>query len=533
MGLDTSQREALLNEAQTSSYDVIIIGGGITGAGILREAALRGLSAILIEAEDFASGTSSKSTKLIHGGLRYLAMGHVHVVREAARERKRVHRLAPHLAEPRWLMLPAANRFELAKYVIGVTAYEKLGQVEQPDKHFNLKGAELEHFEPLLNRQRYPHACVYREYLTDDARLVLANVRGGIEAGGTAINKLRVTGLHKQGNKVDGVAVTCQLTQESFVIQGRSVINAAGPWVESICQMDGLAMPKSMVLSKGIHIVVPRQKLPVAQMTFTVSLDGRPVFVIPKGESVYLGTTDTLHEKAEVWPEVTPADVDYLFEPIQRYYDVKLSRDDCLTSWAGLRPLIFETGKSTKEISRKDEVWLSESGLITIAGGKLTGYRKMAEDAVSKACQLLGLPFESTIADEALPGGDIPGNLRQSALDLTQVYPMHDALSERLIHLYGGEGKQVLAMGKQTLLPEGSVFTGEVRWAIHEEGATSLEDVLYRRTRAALYAPAETSQLVAPMAELMAGELGWSQQRRDAEVSHVQQLLAADIAFRA
>ena len=188
MGLDSNQRQALLTETQNTKYDIIVIGGGITGAGILREASLRGLSALLIESDDFASGTSSKSTKLIHGGLRYLAMGHVHVVREAARERKRVHRLAPHLAEPRWLMLPAANRFELAKYVVGVTAYEKLGQVGKQDKHFNLRGAELEDFEPLLDQSNFPHACVYREYLTDDARLVMANVRGGIQAGGTAVN---------------------------------------------------------------------------------------------------------------------------------------------------------------------------------------------------------------------------------------------------------------------------------------------------------------------------------------------------------
>ncbi len=533
MVLDASQRQSLLAEAQANHFDIIVVGGGITGAGILREAALRGLSAILVEAEDFASGTSSKSTKLIHGGLRYLAMGHVHVVREAARERKRVHRLAPHLAEPRWLMLPAANRFELAKYIVGVTAYEKLGQVEKQDKHFNLSGAELEAFEPLLNRDNYPHACVYREYLTDDARLVLANVRAGIQAGGMAINKLKVTGLHKIANKVKGVSVKCQTSGEAFVIQGNAIINAAGPWVEQICQMDGVPMPKSMVLSKGIHVVVPATKLPVKQMTFSISLDDRPVFVVPKGETVYLGTTDTLHKHAEVWPEVTADEVEYLFEPIKRYYGVTLERDDCLTSWAGLRPLIFESGKSTKEISRKDEVWLSDSGLITIAGGKLTGYRKMAEDALDKACELLGIEFSASEVDEALPGGDLGSNLRQSALDLAQTYPMPDALSDRLIKLYGAESKQVLALGKQTLLPEGSVFSGEVYWSMREEGAGSLEDVLYRRTRAALYEPEESQQLVAPIAELMASELGWSAEQTAAEVAHVQALLAADVAFRA
>ncbi len=358
--LDASQRQALLASIESEQFDVIVVGGGITGAGILREASLRGLSAILIEAEDFASGTSSKSTKLIHGGLRYLAMGHVHVVREAARERKRVNQLAPHLAEPKWLTLPSANRFELIKYQIGVTAYEQLGQVAKADKHFNLSGEALAEYEPGLNRDRFPYACVYREYLTDDARLVLANVRAGVQAGGQAINKTRVTGIVKQNEKVVGVEAKCQLTGTELKINGKIVINAAGPWVEQICQLDGLPMRKSMVLSKGIHIVVDAARLPIKEMVFSVSKDNRPVFMIPRGETVYIGTTDTLYEGPDVWPEVTAAEVEYLFEPVQRYFDVRLTRDACLTSWAGLRPLIYEPGKSTKEISRKDEVWVSE-----------------------------------------------------------------------------------------------------------------------------------------------------------------------------
>ena len=533
MGLDASQREQLLNDAQNEDFDLIIIGGGITGAGILREASLRGLSAILVEAEDFASGTSSKSTKLIHGGLRYLAMGHVHVVREAARERKRVHQLAPHLAEPKWLLLPAANRFELAKYVVGVTAYEKLGQVGKKDKHFNLSADALSEFEPLLDQGNFPHACVYREYLTDDARLVIANVRAGIQAGGKAINKLKVIGMHKEKDRVRGVEVTCQLTGATFVIRGRGVINAAGPWVEQICAFDGLPMPKSMVLSKGIHVVVSAEKLPVKQMTFAVGLDNRPLFVVPKGQTAYLGTTDTLHNGAEVWPEVTTAEVEYLFEPIQRYYGIQLTLADCLTSWAGLRPLIHETGKSTKEISRKDEVWLSESGLVTIAGGKLTGYRKMAEDAVNKACEVIGFKFEALELDDPLPGGDIGTSLRQCGLDLSQSFPMSDEKSERLVKLYGAESRDVLRRGKRSLLPDGLVFDGEVTWAIEEEGAQSLEDVLYRRTRVALYSPAESLELISPVADLMASHLGWSVDRRDQEVANMNRLLAADLSFRA
>ena len=358
-------------------------------------------------------------------------------------------------------------------------------------------------------------------------------MRAGIQAGGKAINKLKVTGIYKEKDRVRGVEVECQLSGERFMVRGRGVINAAGPWVEQICALDDLPMPKSMVLSKGIHVVVPADKLPARQMTFAVTEDDRPLFIVPRGNTAYLGTTDTIHKGAEIWPEVTGAEVEYLFEPIQRYYGISLKRSDCLTSWAGLRPLIYQTGKSTKEISRKDEVWLSESGLVTIAGGKLTGYRKMAEDAVNKACEVIGFKFEPLDLNDPLPGGDIGTSLRQCALDLTQSFPMADEQAERLVKLYGAESHAVLSLGSQTLLPEGSVVSGEVSWAIEEEGAQNLEDVLYRRTRAALYSPAESLELVAPIAELMSARLGWSTDRRDQEIAQVNKLLAADLAFRA
>ena len=340
-------------------FDLIVIGGGITGAGIFREATLKGLCAALIEAEDFASGTSSKSTKLIHGGLRYLAMGHIPVVREAARERKRVNKIAPHLAEPKWLMLPAANRIELLKYQLGVSVYERLGQVSKADRHFSLSGQRLEQQEPLLNQDNYPHACLYREYLTDDARLVIGNIRAGVNAGGIAANRLQVTGLIKDDSRIKGVRAVCKINGDEIIVKGRVVINAAGPWVEQVCSLDGLTMPKTMVLSKGIHVVIPRHILPVREMVFTVASDHRPIFVIPRGDVVYIGTTDNKHPQgAEIWPEVRLAEMDYVLEPMHRYFGIRVKTSDCLTTWAGLRPLIHQQGKTTKELSRKDEVWV-------------------------------------------------------------------------------------------------------------------------------------------------------------------------------
>jgi len=527
--MKSSARQQTLDTLESQVYDLIVIGGGITGAGILREAALRGLSVALLEAADFASGTSSKSTKLIHGGLRYLAMGHVQLVREAALERKRVNQLAPHLAEPQWLMVPTSHYLEYMKYRVGISVYESLGQVAGPDRHFNLSGDALKAFEPELDVSAFPRSSVYLEYLTDDARLVMANIRAGVQAGGIAANKLAVTGVIKDRRQVSGVTAKCAISGQEIVVKARGVINAAGPWVEKICALDGVAMTKSMVLLKGVHLVVPRAKLPIQRMVFTQSLDQRPVFAIPRGDVVYIGTTDSVYEQgAQIWPEVLPEEVRYLLEPMQRYFGVRLTQADCLTTWAGLRPLISETGKSSKEISRKDEVWISQSGLITIAGGKLTGYRKMAEDTVDAASRLIGLAQADGGDDTPLPGGDFTGGIDNLLLHLTQKYPMNDTVALRLVRLYGAEAEQVLALGADSLVAAGSVLSGEVAWALQKEGAQNLEDVIYRRTRVALYQPEEAAAILPRLTDMMAAELGWAEDKKTREIAHVMALLNAD-----
>lgn len=526
--LDVKSRGKVLAELESREFDLVVIGGGITGAGILRDAGLRGLSVALIEAEDFASGTSSKSTKLIHGGIRYLAMGHVHVVREAARERKRVHQIAPHLAEPKWLTLPARNRIEWLKYVIGVNVYERLGQVSGADKHFNISGKDLAEHEPLIDRAAYPYACVYREYLTDDARLVIANIRAGTRAGGVAMNRLRVTGLVKENAKTSGVHATCGLTGEQVVVRGKAVINAAGPGVESICQMEGMNPPKAMVLSKGVHIVVPRSKLPLRQMVLTVTDDNRPVFAIPRGDVIYVGTTDTRYPANEVWPEVLPEEVEYLYRPVKSYFGVSLGQADCVSSWAGLRPLIAQSGRSTKEISRRDEVWVSQSGLITIAGGKLTGYRKMAEDTVDQACRVLGITRPEPSIDEPLPGGDFSGGVDDLAKTLARQHQVSQPAARRLCLLYGNEAAEVIKMGTEPLGPGTGLLKGEVDWAMHFEGASTLEDLLYRRTRLAYYSPLQVAASVEPAADMMAPYLDWTAEEKQRQVDSVRARFAAD-----
>lgn len=526
--LDATARESVLAALQDEAFDLVVIGGGITGAGILRDAAQRGLRVALLEADDFSAGTSSKSTKLIHGGIRYLAQGHVMLVREAALERKRVHRIAPHLAEPKWLTLPARNLFEWMKWKIGVMAYERLGAVDKGDRHFDVSGDELARHEPLIDRKRYPRACVYREYLTDDSRLVLGNVRAGIEAGGMAASKLEVTGVVKDDGKVSGVTARCRLTGEEMVVKGKAIINAAGPWVESVAAFDGLETPKSLVLSKGVHIVVAREKLPLSQMVMTITTDNRPVFMIPRGEVVYIGTTDSRYEQTDTWPEVLPEEIDYLLRQPREYCGVELTRDDCLTTWAGLRPLISQSGKSTREISRKDEIWVSESGFITIAGGKLTGYRKMAEDTVDEACKLIGCAPPEVDRERPLPGGDFDVSVAELARDLTQTWPMPDDRAQRLVSLYGAESNEVLTFGDEEVVDGAGLVEGEVHWAITREGALSVEDILYRRTRACYYLPAHVPALIEPVTRLAARTLEWSDDEQARQIEAMRARFETD-----
>lgn len=526
--LDATARESVLQTLARETFDLAVIGGGITGAGILRDAAMRGMKVALLEADDFSSGTSSKSTKLIHGGIRYLAQGHVTLVREAALERKRVHRIAPHLAEPKWLMLPARSRLEWLKYKVGVFAYEQLGQVAPHDRHFDVSGEAMARHEPLIDRSRYPYACVYREYLTDDSRLVLANIRAGVAEGGVAVNRLPVDGVVKEGGRVTGVTATCRLSGEQVTVKAKGVINAAGPWVESICRLDDMPPQKPLVLSKGVHIIVAKDKLPLSGPVMTITRDRRPVFLIPRLDVVYIGTTDSRYDDADTWPSVLEEEVRYLLEPVRDYCNVELGIDDVLTSWAGLRPLISQTGKSTREISRRDEIWISDSGLVTIAGGKLTGYRKMAEDTVDEACRLVGFTPPARIRERPLPGGNFESTLGQLALDLTQRWPMPDDEADRLVSLYGTEAGDVLALGERPLAGKRGVREGEVHWAVRHEGAGSIEDILYRRTRTAYYAPEQVDALIEPVARLVAGSLGWDTAEKESQVDAIRRRLAED-----
>jgi glycerol-3-phosphate dehydrogenase len=531
--ISTPDRAANLDRLEAGLFDCVIVGGGITGAGIAREATERGLTAALLEAKDFSSGTSSRSSKLIHGGLRYLAMGDVLLVRETARERKAIRLMAPHLAEPRWMVVPVRSRRGLLKMRAAIAAYERLGGVEEGDLHRNWSAEDLKREEPALRRSEYRWACSYREYLTDDARLVLANLRAAVLEGATALNYARVDGLFREGERVAGVEAICRWTGRRIRVRGRCVINAAGPWVEAMRSLEDPSAPPLLHLSKGIHVVLLPERIPIRNMIVLGTADGRSIFVIRRGEVVYVGTTDTTYPRsAEEWPQITSGDVEYLLEPLPRCLNVEpVKPDEVVAAWAGLRPLISEPGKKPTEISRRDEILIGPGGVVTIAGGKLTGYRLMARRTVEKAAAVAGLELRPGADDpRPLPGGDFDGDLgRLSGQLARQGAP--GAAAERLARLYGVEALELLEDGFHPLVEGGSVAAEEVDWAILMEGAVTLEDVLYRRTRVPFYDPSLRERVVEPVADRMAALLGWDASRRMREVESVRGRLTQDLAF--
>lgn len=375
--------EKLTNE----EFDLVVIGGGITGGGIALDAASRGMKVALVEKGDFASGTSSKSTKLIHGGLRYLKQFDFWLVKEVGSERAIVHKLAPHLVLPEKMLLPLIENGSYGKWLtsIGLKVYDILAQVEGDDKRKMLEKKEALKLEPLLPKKILKGAGYYAEYRTDDARLTIENIKSSLQFGAQALNYASVEDFIYEDNKVAGVDVKDHFSNKTFSIKSKYVISAAGPWVDELRSVNNSKKGKQLHLTKGVHLVFPHEKLPVKHSVYFDVPDGRMMFAIPRGKVTYIGTTDTNFNKDKDNVRTDLADAIYLISAVNNMFpSIELEMEDIISSWAGLRPLIHEEGKSASELSRKDEIFTSDTGLISIAGGKLTGYRKMAERVVDR-----------------------------------------------------------------------------------------------------------------------------------------------------
>ncbi len=525
-------RSAQLRALGAEPFDILVIGGGITGAGIAREAALRGFRVALVEQRDFAYGTSSRSSKLIHGGLRYLEQRDLGLVREAASERAVLRRLAPYLVRPIQMLVPVSSRAGHAKLRLGLWTYHRLAGVGRSEKYRMLSRQETLDREPVLRPEAIYGAGVYYEYLTDDARLVMAAIKQAAALGALVLNYAPVTRLIVEGGRVRGAEVSDALGEQGVRVRAQVVVNAAGPWVDHVRTLAGNG-ERRLHLTKGIHFVLPSWRLPLRQVVVMRARDRRSVFAVPRGEAVYVGTTDTDYQGPLDCPAVTSEDVLYLLEALGRTFAVPpIGLRDITAAWAGLRPLLHEEGKRPSEISRKDEIMVGASGLISVAGGKLTTFRKMAERVLALAADLLrdqgvqpSRPPRGRSDSEPLAGGETGSDVGAFAARLAARWPgvPRDSV-DHLVELYGSEAERIAAKiaaepALGVRLAGGSPLTrGEVEYLVREELAETVEDILERRTRALLFQPDNGLALAPAVADAMGHCLGWDERRIAAEV---------------
>lgn len=387
-------RQQWFNNLDQENYELIIIGGGITGAGIFLDATARGIKTLLIEMQDFAGGTSSRSTKLIHGGIRYLKQGDFKLVAEVGKERATVRNLARHLVHPLPIMIPIYKGGSMKKWQlrIGMWLFEFLVKMQERFLSKAYSKDDTLKREPTLNPDGLLGGIKYYENRTDDARLTIELIKTGVEQGGKALNYVKAEEiLFDEKGQINGLKLVDQLTEESKSITTKQVISATGPWVDDVRERDDLLSEDKLILTKGVHLVFKKEDFPINNAVYFDTHDNRMVFAVPLEDVTYIGTTDTFYKGDIKTPDVTDEDIDYIIKTLAiKFPALALTKEKMVSSWSGLRPLINEPNKKPSEISRKDEVFISDSGLISIAGGKLTGYRKMATKATDIAAKALG-----------------------------------------------------------------------------------------------------------------------------------------------
>lgn len=504
--LNTRHRSAALQQAAQAQWDLIVIGGGITGAGIALDAAVRGLQVLLLEKYDFAGGTSSKSTKLIHGGLRYLKQLEFGLVRTVGMERAVLHRLAPHLVHPVDMLLPIVEGGTLGMRAtsLALKVYDTLAGVQKDERYRMLTADEVVQLEPLLKKEGLKGGAIYKEYRTDDARLTLSVIKTAVAQGAICLNYMKVESFERHNGRISGVVARDLLTDATVTCTASVIVNAAGPWVDEVRGYESAPTGKRLHLTKGVHIVVPAHKLPVQRaMYFDVAADNRMIFVIPRDGVIYIGTTDTSYTGSKESIHITQADADYLLAAVHAMFPgIALQTSDILSAWAGLRPLIHAEGRSPSELSRKDEIFISGGGLISIAGGKLTGYRRMAEKVVRLVCKTLQhntgkkTPAASTrniflhgaVRDVALPVyiAKRSGEARQAGLTQEQV--------QYLVFTYGTDAEVIIDKVYEHLQaigdPAQTLLYAELLYGIEQEMVTGLADFFIRRTGRVYFDPA-------------------------------------------
>jgi glycerol-3-phosphate dehydrogenase len=511
------KREGFLQELdKTDLWDIIIVGGGATGLGTAVDAASRGYKTLLLEQADFAKGTSSRSTKLVHGGVRYLAQGNIALVYEALHERGLLLQNAPHLVKKQSFIIPCYSWVDKMKYFIGLKIYDWLAGKFSFGRSKLLSRDELIGVIPEIKADGLQGGIAYWDGQFDDARLAINLAQTAAEQGGVLLNYIQVTGLLKAGDgKINGVMALDIESGKPFKLRSKVVINATGVFVDQILQMDSASQKPLVRSSQGVHVVLDRSFLQGSSaIMIPATTDGRVLFAVPWHNHILVGTTDTPLENHSLEPIALDKEIDFILQTAGQYLIKAPTRDDVLSVFAGLRPLAApdKDTNATKEISRSHKLIVNASGLITITGGKWTTYRKMAEDTVDKAIQVAGLNANPCNTKQL----KIHGYLKSSNYDQLSVYGNDADFIQVLIK---GEPE----LGKR-LDEEQPYLRAEVVWAVRNEMARTVEDVLARRMRI-LFLDARAAMSLAPaVAKLIATELNYNLAWEEAQVNSFNQL---------
>lgn len=539
------KRGEIINHLKQEKMDVLVIGGGITGAGIALDAVTRGLKTAVIEMQDFAAGTSSRSTKLVHGGLRYLEQFQIKLVAEVGKERAIVYENGPHVTSPEWMMLPFHKGGTFGPFTtnIGLRVYDFLAGVKKSERRKMFNPEEALQKEPLIQEEGLKGAGYYVEYKTDDARLTIEVMKKAVEHGVQALNYTKAVDLLYDGKgKVCGVLAEDKVSGETYEIHAKKVISASGIWLDELREKDGSKQGKHLHLTKGVHLVFSKEVFPLQQSIYFDVPDGRMVFAIPRGNKTYVGTTDTHYDGNLKNPKTTKQDRDYILNAIEYMFPtLNIKASDVESSWAGIRALFSDSdGEKPGEISRKDEIFVSDSGLISIAGGKLTGYRKMAEDAVNTVVKQFkeeeNLLYSSSMTkDLPVSGGDVGGSkgfevFKKEQMKRGDSLNIPEETTRKLINMYGGNVSQLFDIytehkekaEKENIDP--FVLT-ELIYSMDYELAYKPVDFFIRRTSALLFDIDWVKQHQEDVIRYMAKSLKWDETQKEQYSKELEEAL--------
>lgn len=590
-------RQESIEKMQHEKLDLLIIGGGITGAGVALQAAASGIKTGLIEMQDFAEGTSSRSTKLVHGGIRYLKTFDVEVVADTVGERAVVQGIAPHIPKPDPMLLPiyedeGATTFNMFSVKVAMDLYDKLANVTGTKyENYTLTPEEVLEREPFLKKEGLKGAGVYLDFRNNDSRLVIDNIKKAAEDGAYLVSKMKAIGFLYEGDQIVGVKARDLLTDQVVEIHAKIVINTSGPWVDKIRNLNfKRAVSPKMRPTKGVHLVVDAKKLPVPQPTYfdTGKQDGRMVFAIPRENKTYFGTTDTDYQGDYTDPKVTQEDVDYLLDVINhRYPDANITFADIESSWAGLRPLLIGNSgsdynggdngsisdksfskvvdtvteykenkasrlevedvlnhlensrdeKAPSSISRGSSLERESDGLVTLSGGKITDYRKMAEGALKLIRQLLKDDYRMSVKEidskhYPVSGGDFdPTKLEETVEELTKIgveSGLAEADAKYIADFYGTNAKKIFALAKEMTPYEGLSLaeSARLRYGLEEEMVLAPGDYLIRRTNHLLFERDQLDAIKQPIIDAIASYFAWSAEEKKRQEAHLEELIA-------